>query len=156
MLRAGALDVLQKPLTEATIAPIVRGLRPAADNVAEWRQRAGIELWGEDAATMDVLRFVRKVADSPATVLIIGESGTGKEVVAQALHRASSRRDKPLIALNCAAIPESLLEAELFGHAKGAFTGADRARDGKLASTRSATCRCTRRPSSCACCRSAR
>jgi len=75
---------------------------------------------------------VSKVADSPSTVLVTGESGTGKELVAQALHRGSSRRDKPLIKVNCAAIPKDLVESELFGYEKGAFTGAVGSKPGRF------------------------
>jgi transcriptional regulator with GAF, ATPase, and Fis domain len=80
----------------------------------------------------EIGRLVRLVAPRSTTVLIEGETGTGKEVVARALHRLSLRADKPFVVLNCAAIPESLLEAELFGHARGAFTGAVQSRLGRI------------------------
>jgi len=80
----------------------------------------------EDTQMQRVYTLVRKVADTSMTVLIFGETGAGKEVVAEAVHRASSRKDRPFIRLNCASIPGNLLESELFGHVKGAFTGADR------------------------------
>ncbi len=79
---------------------------------------------GDDPAFLDVLRLVAQVADSEASVLIQGESGTGKELIAKALHHNSRRRDRPFVAVNCGALPEGLLEAELFGHQRGAFTGA--------------------------------
>jgi two-component system nitrogen regulation response regulator NtrX len=80
----------------------------------------------------EVRAFIEKVGPSEATVLITGENGTGKELVVSAIHRASRRRDRPLIEVNCAAIPRDLVESELFGHEKGSFTGADRQRTGKF------------------------
>ncbi|MBC7659662.1 MAG: sigma-54-dependent Fis family transcriptional regulator [Chitinophagaceae bacterium] len=88
------------------------------------------EIVGKSEAMEAVLQTVGKIARSDAPVLIRGESGTGKELIAKALHRMSNRAGKHLVSLNCSAIPESLLEAELFGHVKGAFTGADKARQG--------------------------
>lgn len=89
-------------------------------------------LAGKSAVISEVRALIKQVADSEATVLILGESGTGKEVVAQTLHRLSSRRDKPFVPVNCGAIPGELLESELFGHEKGAFTGALTARQGRF------------------------
>jgi DNA-binding NtrC family response regulator len=90
------------------------------------------ELVGRSAAMLEVARLVRLVAPRSTTVLIEGETGTGKEVVAKALHRLSARANKPFVVLNCAAIPEALLEAELFGHTRGAFTGAVHSRTGRI------------------------
>ena len=89
-------------------------------------------LVGESAEMMELARLIRLVAPRSATVLIEGETGTGKEVVARALHRLSLRASKPFVVLNCAAIPEALLEAELFGHTRGAFTGAVQSRTGRI------------------------
>jgi two-component system response regulator AtoC len=80
----------------------------------------------------DVLRLTRQVAGTDATVLILGESGTGKELIAKAIHYNSPRRDKPMVTINCPSIPDNLLESELFGHVKGAFTGALKDREGKF------------------------
>ena len=87
---------------------------------------------GRSEGLTDVYRVIDRVADTNCTVLITGESGTGKELVARAVHDASQRSDAPFVAVNCGAIPESLLESELFGHAKGAFTGAHAARQGRI------------------------
>jgi DNA-binding NtrC family response regulator len=86
--------------------------------------RVGRELVGRDPQMLEVLRLVRQIADAPATVLLLGETGTGKDLVARALHYQSARHDGPFVAINCAAIPRELVESELFGHEKGAFTGA--------------------------------
>ncbi len=88
---------------------------------------------GSDPVFMDILKLVDRVADTDAPVIIQGESGTGKELIARALHRKSRRRDQPFIAINCAALPENLLESELFGHVKGAFTGAYKDKSGWFA-----------------------
>lgn len=90
------------------------------------------EIIGRSLPMQRVLETVAKVARSESSVLIFGESGTGKELIAAALHRLSTRSDKPFVALNCSAIPENLLESELFGHEKGSFTGADRRRAGRF------------------------
>jgi Nif-specific regulatory protein len=94
--------------------------------------KAATEIIGQDAKILELLRVIARIADSPATVLIEGESGTGKELVARALHYQSRRRHHPFVAINCAAIPDTLLESELFGHEKGAFTGATHAYAGRL------------------------
>ncbi|VAX22711.1 Nitrogen regulation protein NR(I), partial [hydrothermal vent metagenome] len=87
---------------------------------------------GESRALASVLEMIASLLDNDSTVLITGESGTGKELIAKALHYNSDRRDNTMITVNCGAIPEELLESELFGHEKGSFTGAIRARIGKF------------------------
>ncbi len=91
------------------------------------------DILGRSEALRRVLQDVEQVADTDASVLLLGETGTGKELVARAIHARSARRDKPLVAVNCAAIPKDLVESELFGHEKGAFTGATARRDGRFA-----------------------
>ena len=90
------------------------------------------ELIGQSPAMRPVLDKVQRVAQSTATVLMTGESGTGKELIARAIHAASSRAEQPMLCVNCAALSPTLLESELFGHEKGAFTGADRMRKGRF------------------------
>ena len=140
-IRAGAYDYLTKPFEPEALAIAVRRaaqhhalreevkrLRIAAD------RSAGIdEIVGQSEPIQRLRDIVGHVADSEASVLIAGESGTGKEIVARSLHRASKRKDGPFVAINCAAMPESLLESELFGHAKGAFTDAKSSRSGLFA-----------------------
>ncbi len=146
-LRHGAYDYLTKPfkLAEATLA-IRRALDDRRLRQENERLRAAVErqygferLLGETQAMQAVLERVRAVAESDAPVLLLGESGTGKEVVAQALHWGSARRAGPFVPVICAAVPESLLESELFGHEKGAFTGADRKRAGLFAAAHGGT-----------------
>jgi len=94
---------------------------------------------GESAELHNVLNATNIIAATPATVLILGESGTGKELIAKTIHQQSPRKNKPLISINCGAISETLVESELFGHKKGAFTGADTARQGKIKSAHQGT-----------------
>ncbi len=137
-IRRGAYDFLAKPFKEDELLLRVekalekRRLMGEVNLLTgEFRRRYGLEhIVGRSAAVQDVLERVIRVAPTDATVLISGESGTGKELVARALHVASRRSDKPFVPVNCAAITETLLESELFGHARGAFTGATRARRG--------------------------
>ncbi|MEO5812656.1 MAG: sigma-54-dependent Fis family transcriptional regulator [Rhodanobacter sp.] len=96
------------------------------------RERGAMQLIGDSAAMVRVNGLIRQVAPFDSTVLVLGESGTGKEMVARAIHQQSPRRDKPFVAINCGAIPAELLESELFGHEKGAFTGAISARKGRF------------------------
>ncbi|HWP34178.1 MAG TPA: sigma-54 dependent transcriptional regulator, partial [Thermodesulfobacteriota bacterium] len=139
-MQEGAADYLTKPLDPAVLRVRVdRAVRSRslAEEVHYLREevsrRYGIQpLLGRSRAMERVYDLIRQVAPTNASVLITGESGTGKELTARALHVLSRRRDKPFLAINCAAFPESLLESELFGHEKGAFTGATERRIGKL------------------------
>ncbi len=139
-MKEGALDFLAKPIDPDHLALLVeRALgqrRMATENLLlkeELAARLGApRIVGESAALKQALLSVQRAAPSDATVLVEGESGTGKELVARALHALSPRAARPFVAINCAAIPETLLEAELFGYEKGAFTGAASRKPGKF------------------------
>jgi two-component system NtrC family response regulator len=146
-IKAGATDYLTKPvhLDELLhrLAQVREKQRLIAENRAlreALRERHRVEgILGESGVMQEVLSLVSRVAPSDATVLIRGESGTGKELIAKAIHYASRRRDAPLVTVNCAALPETLLESELFGHEKGAFTGAAVARRGRFEAAQGGT-----------------
>jgi DNA-binding NtrC family response regulator len=124
-MRLGAFDHLTKPIGRADIARVVNGMLASVTGQAVPRSGAEQEgLIGSSEAMRTVQKSVGMLADSDATVLITGETGTGKELVARAIHDHGHRGKKPFIAVNCAAIPGELLESELFGHVRGAFTGA--------------------------------
>ncbi len=137
-LKEGAFDFLTKPVNlQELYHRITRALerRTMAADIAELhrqlRERHGVDdMVGQSTAMRQLFEKIRLVADTNSTVLIIGESGTGKELVARTLHELSSRKPRPFVAVNCAAIPESLIESEIFGHEKGAFTGALERRTG--------------------------
>ncbi|MCH8038945.1 MAG: sigma-54-dependent Fis family transcriptional regulator [Nitrospinae bacterium] len=139
-VKAGAHDFLEKPIPPevltATMASALRVKRLRNENVELWRTVRGQfgvgNLISQSEVMKDVLRLVTCVADSDSTVLLLGESGTGKELLAQTVHFNSPRRRGPLVPVNCGAIPEALLESELFGHEKGAFTGAIATRIGRF------------------------
>ena len=135
-VHAGADDFLEKPLSSEHVLNALRRVldstRLARENL-ELKSRLGItRLVGNSEAIRRLLSDVAKAAPTPATVLIVGPSGTGKELVARAIHEGSLVKSGPFVQVNCAAIPDSLIESELFGHERGSFTGADRKQTGKF------------------------
>jgi two-component system response regulator HydG len=138
-MKEGAYDFVTKPLKRAHVVRIVRNAlekqslvvenRSLKAQLAERRRRAVI---GTSLAWRRTMEVVLQAAPSEASVLLLGESGTGKELLARSIHENSARAKGPMIAINCAAIPESILEAELFGYEKGAFTGATTTREGRF------------------------
>jgi DNA-binding NtrC family response regulator len=139
-MRLGAADYIVKPFTEDQLEVVinrVESVRRLTSENAYLRQQetddqATSTLIGESSPIKEVQRLILQVAPTQATVLVFGESGTGKELVARALVTSSPRANQPYVKMNCAAVPESLLESELFGHEKGAFTGAVQKRTGRF------------------------
>ncbi len=139
-LKSGADDYLTKPLDfDALKITMERALEHTdlkeENKALKEKLHSGFQLKnivGKSRAMKDLIEMVAMIAPSEATVLIIGDSGTGKELIAKSIHYNSDRRDGPLVIVNCAALTETLLESELFGHEKGAFTGADRRREGRF------------------------
>ncbi len=145
-MRAGAYDFVEKPLKRLQIlksvskamekAGLVAENRTLREEISQLRKR---EIIGTSPALRQVLEITGQAAPSMATVLILGESGTGKELLARFVHARSQRASGPFVGVNCAAIPESILEAELFGYERGAFTGAVQKRDGRFAQANKGT-----------------
>lgn len=139
-MREGAYDYIEKPINQERLPILIdRVLERQALAEENSRLRAVVKakdefggLIGKSESMAKLFQLIEAVAPTPATVLIQGESGVGKELIARAIHQRSRRSDGPLVSLNCGAIPESLLESELFGFERGAFTGADAARQGKI------------------------
>jgi two-component system, NtrC family, response regulator AtoC len=140
-LKTGAFDYITKPFDQNEVRTIVRKALKTRDLSATEATRAApaaapegarYGIIGRSPAILELYALLDRVADTPTTVLLTGESGTGKELVARALHENSSRRDKPFIKVNCAAIPRDLMESELFGYERGAFTGAVGSKPGRF------------------------
>ena len=127
-MKLGAADYIAKPFEYDEMLNKIHELIDADDDAGNTRNMDG--MLGECSGIREVYERIAKVAPTSSTVIVMGESGTGKELVAKAIHSRSLQADKPMISLNCAAIPDSLIESELFGHEKGAFTGATSARVG--------------------------
>jgi two-component system response regulator AtoC len=133
IMKLGAADFMVKPFDRDEVLFVIRkALATASRNQRQGPPGDGLSLIGESAAMAEVRDTIRRAAGGVATVLIRGETGTGKELVAHAVHRQSRRAGKPFVKLNCAALPDSLLESELFGHEKGAFTGAVSRKPGRV------------------------
>ena len=134
--KQGAYDFLEKPFQPEHITQKVDQALEHQRTIEQSTRDALLhnyeEIVGESPPILEVLRIIEKIADTDSTVLVQGESGTGKELVARALHQNSSRREKEMVVVNCAAIPDHLLESELFGHERGAFTGATYQKIGKF------------------------
>lgn len=140
-IRHGAFEFVTKPFDLDLVKKIIQnaldGVEPGQKKSSKVKKKVksgetARAFIAESPAMKEILEMVQQVADSRATVLVTGESGTGKEVVARLIHTYSDRKENPFVAISCAALPETLLESELFGHEKGAFTGADQAKAGRF------------------------
>jgi two-component system, NtrC family, response regulator AtoC len=140
-IRNGAFEFVTKPFDLDLVKKIIQnaldGVEPGQKKASKVKKKGksgetARAFIAESPAMKEILEMVQQVADSRVTVLVTGESGTGKEVVARLIHTYSERKDNPFVAISCAALPETLLESELFGHEKGAFTGADQAKAGRF------------------------
>ncbi|HEX5716596.1 MAG TPA: sigma-54 dependent transcriptional regulator [Thermoanaerobaculia bacterium] len=131
-MKLGAYDFLEKPLEIDDLARLIERAIGERDESVVFHVPGAPAIVGRHPRLRAAIRLLQRVAATESTVLLTGESGTGKEMFGRALHALSPRKDGPFVALNCAAIPESLLENELFGHEKGAFTGADRRQPGRF------------------------
>ena len=146
-LRAGASDLLTKPIIDEELSVALdravhqgKVIRENANLRAQLDERFGLEnIIGDDSRMNRIFDMIESVADTRATVLITGESGTGKSLIARAIHRLSNRNDHPFVEVACGALPENLLESELFGHVQGAFTGASANKVGKFKQADSGT-----------------
>src|SRR6185437_7446374 len=140
-LKQGAFDFVTKPFDQTELLAVVkkavatfeqRQKEPKAVTPSQSSTPSAFSMIGSSPQMQEVFKIIQKIAVSPSTVLIWGESGTGKELVAWEIHRGSDRSEKPFIKINCAAIPATLIESELFGHEKGAFTGAVSSKPGRF------------------------
>ncbi|SFH84181.1 DNA-binding transcriptional response regulator, NtrC family, contains REC, AAA-type ATPase, and a Fis-type DNA-binding domains [Tindallia magadiensis] len=145
-MKLGAMDYLSKPFDVEELKVQIRKalhVRELEERISYFREEAAFEtgniVIGESKPMKDLMSMVERVASTPATILILGESGTGKEIIAHLIHYNSPRKEKPFIKVNCGAIPETLIESELFGHEKGAFTGAVSRKMGKFERARGGT-----------------
>jgi len=129
-LKAGAFDYVAKPVSLEQLRALVKSVLNLPQQAAEDRSEASHALLGESAAISQVRDLIEKLARSQAPVYVSGESGSGKELAARLIHQMGARRSQPFVAVNCGAIPETLMESEFFGYRKGAFTGADSEREG--------------------------
>jgi len=136
-LKVGAFDYVTKPFDRAEFQSVVAKAARSRELAGQLylggaEERGRFRLIGQSAVMQDVYQLIDRVADTPSTVLITGESGTGKELIARALHEHSSRKERAFIRVNCAALPPELIESELFGYEKGAFTGAVTSKPGRF------------------------